>query len=85
MNVSVRRVVGTLSAACVASGLVVALAPVAAAAAVVSHSRCDGAPLSQPFLQWGDTAEYKLAPGGDFESGLSGWSLSPGRRPVLRQ
>jgi hypothetical protein len=35
---------------------------------------------SQPFLNWGDSHNYFLAPGGDMESDLSafGWSLSGG-------
>ena len=35
-----------------------------------------GTQLSQPFLAWGDTAEYELAPDGDFAAGLSGWTTS---------
>jgi hypothetical protein len=49
-----------------------------AQAALVQVSACDGAALSQPFAPWADTDSYKLAPGGDFESGLAGWSLSGG-------
>ncbi len=30
----------------------------------------------QAFLKFGDTADYWFAPGGDFESGATGWSLS---------
>jgi hypothetical protein len=37
---------------------------------VVSHA------LSQPFSLWSDLANYALAPGGDFETGASGWVLS---------
>ena len=37
---------------------------------VVSHA------LSNPFKTWGDTADYALAPGGDFEAGAAGWTLS---------
>jgi hypothetical protein len=76
---SVRRVVGTLSASCALVGAVAAATPVAAqASSPIDYSLCDGAPLSQPFLQWGDGSEYKLAPGGDFEGILSGWTLSGG-------
>jgi hypothetical protein len=31
---------------------------------------------STPFAQFGDSAQYTLAPGGSFESGAPGWSLS---------
>jgi hypothetical protein len=60
-------------------GLIIALIPAASAqAALISTDACDNAPLTQPFLPWGDSNPYKLVPGGDFESGLSGWTLSGG-------
>ena len=31
--------------------------------------------LSNPFSAFGDSADYALAPGGDFESGAAGWKL----------
>jgi hypothetical protein len=37
---------------------------------VVDHA------LSTPFSLWADRADYALAPGGDFESGAAGWTLS---------
>jgi hypothetical protein len=39
-------------------------------------------PTSTPFAPWGDRANYALAPGGDFESGAAGWTLSGGARVV---
>lgn len=57
-------------------GLVVL--PAAAQADVVSLGHCDNSQLTQPFAQWGDFDYYKLAPGGDFENSLSGWSLQGG-------
>ena len=68
-------------------GLVVATAlsvmPAAAAhASIISVSACDGAPLTQPFLKWGDSDTYKLVPGGDFETIAKGWSLTGGARVV---
>jgi hypothetical protein len=60
-----------------------ALVPAATAgAALIDTGACDGAPLSRPFAPWGDTAFYKLAPGGDFEGTLSGWSLAGGAKKV---
>jgi hypothetical protein len=53
-----------------------------ASAALIETSDCDGAPLSQPFAPWGDNASYKLAPGGDFEGSLSGWSFAGGATKV---
>jgi hypothetical protein len=49
-----------------------------ARAALITTDACDNASLSQPFAQWNDTNEYKLVPGGSFENGASGWTLSHG-------
>ena len=49
--------------------------PATASAELLETGACDDSPLSQPFAPWGDHAHYKLAPGGDFESGTAGWSL----------
>jgi hypothetical protein len=53
-----------------------------AQAAIISTSACDSAALTQPFAAWGDTNVYKLAPGGTFEGGASGWTLSGGAGTV---
>ena len=45
---------------------------------VSSAPSCDDQPLSQPFLPWLDVAQYTPLPGGDFETGAAGWSLSGG-------
>jgi hypothetical protein len=42
---------------------------------------CDTS-VSQPFLPWGDSSYYVLAPGGSFEGGAAGWSLAGGARVV---
>ncbi|HTU96618.1 MAG TPA: hypothetical protein VMF14_12310 [Solirubrobacteraceae bacterium] len=49
-----------------------------AKAALITTDACDNAALSQPFAQWNDTNEYKLVPGGSFENGASGWTLTHG-------
>ncbi len=49
-----------------------------ARAALISTDACDNAALSQPFAHFNDTNEYKLVPGGSFENGASGWTLSHG-------
>jgi hypothetical protein len=60
-----------------------ALLPAAgASAALIDTSDCDGAQLTQPFSRWSDSNFYKLAPGGDFEGSLSGWTLSGGAKKV---
>jgi hypothetical protein len=67
----------------VLAGLALATLPGASAqAALISTSPCDGATLTQPFLPWGDSAPYRLIPGGDFEGSLSGWALSGGAHIV---
>ncbi len=63
-------------------GIALAGTAASAQAAVVSTSACDNATLTQPFLPWGDTASYKLVPGGSFENGTAGWTLSGGARAV---
>jgi hypothetical protein len=37
--------------------------------------RCEGRVIEQPFTAWDDTADYFLAPDGDFSSGAAGWDL----------
>jgi hypothetical protein len=56
------------------------LAPGSAAAA--GGLTCAPADASRPFLRWLDPFEYTLAPGGDFESGAEGWTLTGGARVV---
>lgn len=48
------------------------------AVAVGADAGCPDAPLSQRFAAWSDPADYKLAPGGDFEEGGAGWLLTGG-------
>jgi hypothetical protein len=72
-----KRVAGLISAASAFSALALTAVPAAAQADLVSLGACDNAALSQPFTQWADPNSYKLAPGGDFESG-SAWSLRGG-------
>ena len=45
---------------------------------VSSAGSCDGQPLSKPFTPWLDYANYTPLPGGNFESGAAGWTLSGG-------
>jgi hypothetical protein len=71
-----------LSLAAIASslGLSGALSATPAQAALISTSACDSAPLTQPFASVGDSNDYKLVPGGSFESGTAGWTLKGGAR-----
>jgi hypothetical protein len=57
-----------------AIGVLLAIALPAAAQAA-----CPRTPTTKPFQVFSDLANYSLAPGGDFESGASGWSLNGAR------
>ena len=61
---------------------VIAVSGTPAQAALISTSACDSSALTQPFAAWGDTNLYKLAPGGSFEDGDAGWTLSGGAGTV---
>jgi hypothetical protein len=41
-----------------------------------SAANCTSQVLQQPFTRWLDYFRYTLVPGGDFEGGAPGWSLS---------
>jgi hypothetical protein len=68
---------GTASTAVAFPGAT-AQAPVAPTAPVPAPvpANCATGPTSTPFAQFGDSAEYSLVPGGSFESGAPGWSLT---------
>lgn len=65
-----------LVAALAAAGMLV-LVP-AAQASPLSGSCPNEPPSSQPFIAYGDSDSYFLAPSGDFEAGASGWTLENG-------
>ena len=69
-----------LAAAAAVAFAVVPATP--ASAALIETGACDDAPLSQPFARWNDHAYYKLAPGGDAEGSLAGWTLAGGAKRV---
>jgi hypothetical protein len=78
MNTSARRLLLTLAS--LTSLAVTGGAATNAQADTLSGSLCNDAALSQPFSPWNDSAQYELAPGGDFES--PGWTLSNGAQLV---
>jgi hypothetical protein len=51
-------------------------APAHAGVLLSSASNCSSETLSQPFQPWLDVSSYAPLPGGAFESGQAGWSLS---------
>jgi hypothetical protein len=57
-------------------------APARAGVLVTSATDCDVPAISQPFAAWGDASSYQLVPGGDFESGAAGWTLTGGAKVV---
>jgi hypothetical protein len=69
---------------CLPLGLLAAAAPLFTATAAhagvlsLSSAGCGSPAVNQTFLPWGDPAEYFLAPGGDFSTAASGWTLSGG-------
>jgi hypothetical protein len=65
-----------------AAAVAAAAAPAQAGVLVQSATSCDAQPLSQPFLRWLDIARYTPAPGGAFEVGDKGWTLSGGAATV---
>lgn len=52
------------------------------ASTLIDTNPCNENALSQPFARWGDSSYYELAPGGDIEGSLSGWTLSGGASVV---
>jgi len=69
------RVRNRLALAAATASLLAVLPAASASASLIDTSACDGATLSQPFAAYGDNAYYKLVPGGNFESGLTGWTV----------
>lgn len=72
-----------------ATGDALAQGDVAGVAAVVGDAVAGITPggdcsqqLSKPFTRWGDSADYTLVPGGDFEGALDDWALSGGAAVV---
>jgi hypothetical protein len=60
--------------------LVLAISASSASAGVLVASApdCTPKPTTQPFMPWGDSTPYNLAPGGSFEGGAGSWSLAGG-------
>lgn len=42
----------------------------------IAAASCPAQPTTKAFSKYGDLADYALAPGGDFEGSLAGWTLS---------
>ncbi|MDQ8044736.1 MAG: hypothetical protein AAGC46_08815 [Solirubrobacteraceae bacterium] len=59
-----------------AAALVLPASAAAKATVATEAAACPDLPTTQAFARYGDTADYALAPGGDFEGSLAGWTLS---------
>jgi hypothetical protein len=73
-----RTVIRTFSIAGSLAVLILGLGASSASAGLLVKDApdCTPKPTSQPFLPWGDSSQYNLAPGGSFEAGTQSWSLS---------
>ena len=79
MHVRTRLVPAGLASLAIA---VASAAPAQAGVLAPSGVNCSTPTASQVFLPWADPASYTLLPGGDFESGAAGWTLSGGAAVV---
>ena len=78
-----RKIGRTVAAAIIATIASTAFASTANAGLLTaSAASCDDGPITQPFRQFGDAANYKLLPGGSFEAGTAAWQLSGGAKIV---
>ena len=78
-----RKIGRTVAAAVIATIASAAFASTANAGLLTeSATDCVDGPITQPFRQFGDSANYKLLPGGSFEAGTAAWQLSGGAKIV---
>ena len=78
-----RKIGRTVAAAIIATIASAAFASSASAALLTaSADSCDDGPITQPFLRFGDSDNYKLLGGGSFEAGTDAWQLSGGAKIV---
>jgi hypothetical protein len=80
MNGLMRRV--TLAAITAVAMTGAAAAPANAGILTAPATDCGDESLSQPFARFGDTAQYKIVPGGSFEGALPEWTLGGGAKVV---
>ena len=75
--------VRTLTAMIAVLAFAAAAAPAANAGLLVTTAQgCDAAQVSKPFSRWGDANNYTPVPGGSFEAGSAGWSMTGGGKVV---
>jgi hypothetical protein len=64
----------TMIASCAVAG------SASAGVLVKTTTSCPSQSFSTPFKPWYDSSQYTLVPGGSFEAGASGWTLSGGAK-----
>jgi hypothetical protein len=73
-KLDLRKLLSTIAAT---AALLAAFAPASHAGLLVrSPSSCPSTPVTQPFVEWGDSNYYELVPGGGFESEMPAWTTS---------
>ncbi len=79
-----QRKLGRTVAAMFIAGIASAAFASTASAGLITQTAttCDDGAITQPFTRWSDRHNYKLVPGGSFEQGASGWTLSGGATVV---
>ena len=78
-----RKIGRTVAAAIIATIASAAFASTASAGLLTeSAASCEDGSITQPFQRFGDSANYKLLPGGSFEAGTAAWQLSGGAKIV---
>jgi hypothetical protein len=80
MNGLMRRVLLAAITAVAMTGAIAA--PASAGILTASAKDCGDESLSQPFAGFGDNHQYKIVPGGSFESTLPDWTLLHGAKVV---
>ena len=70
----------TTTVTAVLAGLAAMALPSTAGAWTTSPSSCPAPALLQAYKAFGDMRSYELAPGGSFEAGTAGWTLSTGAK-----
>lgn len=74
---------GAIPAQAIAQGATSTTPPSGTPATSVNASSCANPPLTQPFLAWGDSNWYALAPGETADAfGGAGWTLTGGAKIV---
>ena len=79
-----QRKLGRTVAAMFIAGIASAAFASTASAGLLTQTAttCDDGAITQPFTRWSDRHNYKLVPGGSFEQGATGWTLSGGASVV---